>query len=104
MDNVASTLLRLGGNMLIPGSFGFPDEGTFAVVQRRGLTFGQHHINPLQLNIYAFPKGFSFDYRVNAEVFQSIWRQLIEAQAPGGVWQREIAWSVGFRGLWDEPW
>ena len=97
-NNVLTTLLRLRGNAVIVGTVGFPDEETFALASARGLYIAEHHITPLGVNCYAWPKGVPYSYRLNPRVFSEVWGSLAAFQCG-----RRMLWTVGMRGLWDEP-
>lgn len=102
VDRVCETLLRLGGNQIIVESFGLVDESSFLTVENRGVTLAQHHVTPMGLNVYAWPLGVPYCYRLNHRLYHFAWKALAEYQVilrPN----REVAFSVGLRGLWDSP-
>jgi hypothetical protein len=97
----AETLLRLRINTVIPSSFGFPDEPHFRVFRLRGLKLGNHHVTPVSTDVFAWPKGVSYSYRLNPDVFHFVWSSVITyQQVTDG---REMVYSVGLRGVTDEP-
>jgi len=78
VDRVCETILRLGGNLIIVESFGLVDESSFLSVEKRGITLAQHHVTPVGLNVYAWPAGVPYSYRLNPRLFHFTWRALIE--------------------------
>jgi hypothetical protein len=42
LDRICETLLRLRGNMIVPGTFNFPDERCWELASRRGLALNMH--------------------------------------------------------------
>ena len=95
---MVETLLRLRGNTIIVGTTGFPDERTFDIAVRRGVMIAEHHMTPLGLNVWGWPTGLPYTYRLDPELLQTAWRALAKYQAG-----RNMLWSVGMRGLWDQP-
>lgn len=43
LDRICETILRLRGNMIVPGTFNFPDESCWELASRRGLVLNMHH-------------------------------------------------------------
>jgi hypothetical protein len=97
----AETILRLRLNTAIPSTFGFPDEAHYRVYRSRGLKLGNHHVMPVNTDVFAWPKGVSYSYRLNPDVFHFVWSSVITyQQVTDG---REMVYSVGLRGVNDEP-
>lgn len=96
-DRVFETILRLKGNMVVPGSWPFPDDAQMKAAAARGLILGQHHAMPLGVNVARWPKDVPYNYTTHPEILERAWRNAVAAYAPG----EEILWSVGLRGLTD---
>jgi hypothetical protein len=56
-DDIFETILRLKGNMIVPGTWIFPDDAQVAAASARGLIVNQHHAEPLGLNAARWPQG-----------------------------------------------
>jgi Glycosyl hydrolase family 115 len=97
-DRICETLLRLRGNLLVPGTFTFPDERCQELASRRGLVLNMHHINVLGLNTYRWPKDVPFSYAKHPEIMERYWRTCVDAFKG-----RELIWTVGYRGKHDWP-
>ncbi len=97
-DRICETLLRLRGNMLVPGTFTFPDERCQELASRRGLVLNMHHILVVGLNTYRWPKNVSFSYSKHPEIMERYWQTCIDAFQG-----REVVWTVGYRGKHDRP-
>ncbi len=54
-DKVYETILRLKGNMVVPGTWIFPDDAQIWAAGERGLIVTQHHAIPLGLNVARGP-------------------------------------------------
>lgn len=96
-NRIFETILRLKGNMVVPGTWIFPDDGQVKLVADRGLLLSQHHATPLGVNIARWPKGVPYDYTHHADILQRAWRNAVNTYAPG----QEVLWEVGLRGLSD---
>ncbi|AJY47814.1 hypothetical protein TM49_00290 [Martelella endophytica] len=96
---VFETLLRLGGNLVIPGT-DLPRDGVQTeVAAEMGLYVSQHHAEPLGAEMFfrAHPnEEASFDR--NGALFETLWREAIERQK-----DRKVVWALGFRGQGDCP-
>lgn len=97
-EMVFESLLRLGGNLVIPGTDtnsklyrGFAAE--------RGLILTHHHAEPLgaEMFVRAYP-GEEPSFDKNADKFRALWQQGIEDQKN---WR--VVWNIGFRGQGDRP-
>jgi hypothetical protein len=97
-DRICETLLRLRGNMIVPGTFVFPDERCQELASRRGLVLNMHHILVVGLNTYRWPKNVPFSYDKNPELMERYWQTCIDAFKG-----REVVWTVGYRGKHDRP-
>nr|WP_231506483.1 glycosyl hydrolase 115 family protein [Paenibacillus sp. UNC451MF] len=96
---VFETLLRCGGNMVIPGT-DLPKHGIHAdLAAEMGLWVTHHHAEPLGAEMFlrAYP-GKKASYQENPELFETLWEEAIEKQK-----DRNIVWVLSFRGQGDEP-
>jgi hypothetical protein len=96
---VFETLLRCGGNMVIPGTDLPRSGGHFELASEMGLYITHHHAEPLGAEMFlrAYPdKEASFD--TNGELFEVLWDESIEKFK-----DRKIVWTLGFRGQGDAP-
>lgn len=90
--------LRLGGNMIIPGT----DRNShkyFALAADMGLWITHHHSEPLGAQMFsrAYPE-LTPSYQKYPELFEGLWRAAIEKQK-----DYKIIWNIGFRGQGDCP-
>lgn len=98
-DRFCETLLRLRVNTFIPSTFAFVDESPYKVAAIRGLKLANHHVMPMGNNVFAWPKGISYAYRLAPGPFLSAWTTLAEyEQHEQG---REMVYSLGYRGTND---
>lgn len=96
---VFETLLRLGGNMVIPGT-DLPRTGQhFAIASEMGLYITHHHAEPLgsEMFLRAYPQEEA-SYDTNPELFEKLWAEAIERNK-----DKKIVWTLGFRGQGDAP-
>lgn len=96
---VFETLLRLGGNMVIPGT-DLPREGEhFDIATEMGFYITHHHAEPLggEMFLRAYPNEEA-SYDTNPELFQKLWSDAIEKNK-----DKKIIWTLGFRGQGDAP-
>ena len=96
---VFETLLRLGGNMVIPGT-DLPRSGEhFDIATEMGLYITHHHAEPLggEMFLRAYPdKDASYDKY--PELFEKLWADAIEKNK-----NKKIVWTLGCRGQGDAP-
>ncbi len=97
-DNVFETILRLKGNMIVPGTWIFPDNAQVAAASARGLIVNQHHAIPLGLNVARWPKDVPYNFSTHPEILDRAWKDAVDEYKPGD----DILWSVGLRGLSDQ--
>ncbi|KAA8830237.1 glycosyl hydrolase 115 family protein [Bifidobacterium tissieri] len=92
------TILRLGGNTVIPGS-GQRGEPHLALARRMGLYINQHHATPLGAQMFseAYP-GVEPKWPEEQDRFEALWRRAVEANRDG-----RTIWTLGFRGQGDTP-
>ncbi len=98
LDRICETLLRMRGNMIVPGTFNFPDERCWELASRRGLILNMHHILVVGLNTMRWPADVPFSHTKHPEIMEKYWRDCIQAFKG-----REVVWSVGYRGKGDQP-
>jgi hypothetical protein len=97
-DNIYETLLRLKANMVVPGSWIFPNEPQTRLAAERGLAVSIHHATPLDLNVARWPKDVPYNYTTHPEILEQAWTNAVNAFPK----DQEILWEVGLRGLADE--
>ena len=96
-DNVFETILRLKGNMIVPGTWIFPDDAQVDAATERGLIVNQHHAIPLGVNVARWPKDVPYNFSTHPEILERAWTNAVATYKP----DEEILWSVGLRGLSD---
>ncbi len=96
-NKVYETILRMKGNMVVPGTWIFPDDPQVALAGKRGLILTQHHAIPLGVNVARWPKDVPYNYSTHPEILERAWKDAVAAYSP----QQEILWDVGLRGLSD---
>jgi hypothetical protein len=96
-DNVYETILRLKGNMVVPGTWIFPDDAQVHAATERGLIVNQHHAIPLGVNVARWPRDVSYNFSTHPEILERAWTNAVASYKP----DEEILWSVGLRGLSD---
>jgi Glycosyl hydrolase family 115 len=98
-DHIFEAILRLKGDMVVPGTWIFPYEPQIRAAAERGLIVTQHHVNTLGLDTYRWPKNKLMSYLSDPKSLEAAWTKSA-GQYPQGA---EILWSVGFRGQNDYP-
>ncbi len=96
-NKVYETILRLKGNMVVPGTWIFPDDAQIQAAAARGLIVTQHHAIPLGLNVARWPKDVPYNYTTPPEILQRAWKDAVAAYPKNA----EVLWAVGLRGLSD---
>jgi len=96
-DNVYETILRLKGNMVVPGTWIFPDDAQVHAATERGLIVNQHHAIPLGVNVARWPQDAPYNFSTHPEILERAWTNAVATYKP----DQEILWSVGLRGLSD---
>ncbi len=95
---IYETILRCGGNMVIPGTDRKDDgdELSFLALDM-GLWLTQHHTELLGARMFAraYP-GVQASYQQHPELFEALWRESVEKYAG-----RSVIWAVGYRGQGD---
>jgi hypothetical protein len=97
MDKIFETILRLKGNMIVPGTWTFPSDPQMKWAGERGLILNQHHAIPVGMNVARWPDKVPYSYSAHPEILQRAWTNAVHAYDP----KQEILWSVGLRGLSD---
>ncbi|MGH9598233.1 MAG: glycosyl hydrolase 115 family protein, partial [Terracidiphilus sp.] len=97
-DNIFETILRLKGNMIVPGTWIFPDDAQVEAASERGLIVNQHHAIPLGVNVARWPQGVPYNFSAHPEILERAWTDAVAEYKP----DEEILWSVGLRGLSDQ--
>lgn len=97
-EMVFEALLRLGGNMVIPGT----DRNSKRyrkLASDMGLMITHHHAEPLGAEMFAraYP-NLNASYAENGEKFRGLWQDAIEQQK-----NMNVIWNLGFRGQGDCP-
>ena len=96
-DNIYETTLRLKGNMVVPGTWIFPDDAQVHAATERGLIVNQHHAIPLGVNVARWPRDVPYNFSTHPEILERAWTNAVATYKP----DQEILWSVGLRGLSD---
>ncbi|MDO4340101.1 MAG: glycosyl hydrolase 115 family protein [Eubacteriales bacterium] len=97
-EMVFETLLRCGGNMVIPGTD--KNARRYAkLASGMGLMITHHHAEPLGAEMFAraYPQ-LTPSYSEYPEKFERLWKDAIEEQKDRGA-----IWNLGFRGQGDVP-
>jgi hypothetical protein len=98
-DHIFEAILRLKGDMVVPGTWIFPYEPQIKAAADRGLIVTQHHVNTLGLDTYRWPKTKPMSYLSDPKPLEDAWRTSASEYPKDA----EILWSVGFRGQNDYP-
>lgn len=97
-DKIFEALLRCRGNIVVPGTFIFPEEPQVALASRRGLIIAQDHLQVLGVNTYRWPESTPYSYAAHPEILENAWRKSVASYG-----ESEVLWSVGYRGRHDRP-
>ncbi len=98
-NRVFEAILRLKGDMVIPGTWIFPYEPQIRLAVKRGLIITQHHVNVLGLDTYRWPDNVPYSFISHPKIFESALERSAEEYPP----KARIVWSVGYRGKNDFP-
>ncbi len=96
-DRIFEALLRLQGNMIVPGTFIFPDEPQVRAAGERGLIITQHHIEVLGTNTWRWPNDQPYSFAKHPQILINAWRNSMRAYPR----DQEVIWTVGYRGRHD---
>lgn len=97
-EMVFEALLRLGGNMVIPGTD--KNAAEYApLASSMGLIITHHHAEPLGAEMFArvYPE-LNPSYTEHGDLFRELWKDGIMRQKDS-----RIIWNIGFRGQGDRP-
>lgn len=100
-NKICETILRLKGNMVVAGTWPFPNDPQDRIVVGRGLYLSQHHATPLGVNFSRWPVGVPYNFTSDPQYLENAWRNAVAAY-PTDIGDR-ILWSVGLRGISDQP-
>jgi hypothetical protein len=98
-NRVFEAILRLKGDMVIPGTWIFPYEPQIRLAVKRGLIITQHHVNVLGLDTYRWPDNAPYSFISHPELLEAAWKRSIEEYPKSA----GLVWSVGYRGQNDDP-
>ena len=98
-DKIFEAILRLKGNMIVPGTFVFPDEPQVKAAGERGLVITQHHIEVLGTNTYRWPDDKPYSFSAHPDLLISAWTAAVKQYQP----DQEVIWTLGYRGRHDRP-
>ncbi|WP_283680158.1 glycosyl hydrolase 115 family protein [Lentilactobacillus sp. Marseille-Q4993] len=95
---VYETLLRCGGNMIIPGT-GHTAHLNYESATKMGLIINHHHAEPLGAEMFSrvYP-DLDASYLKHPDLFKKLWQDAISEQKSG-----DVIWTLGFRGQGDRP-
>ncbi len=98
-NKICETILRLRGNMIVAGTWSFPDEPQDRIVAERGLLLNQHHAEPLGVNVSRWPADVPYNLTSDPQYIENAWKNAVAAYPQ----DQRILWEVGLRGLSDQP-
>jgi hypothetical protein len=98
-NKICETILRLRGNMIVAGTWPFPNDPQDRVVQERGLLLNQHHAEPLGVNFSRWPHDVPYNFTADPQYLENAWKNAVAAYPK----DQQILWEIGLRGLSDEP-
>jgi len=97
-NKIYETILRLKGNMVVPGTWIFPTDPQVKLAGERGLILTQHHAIPLGVNVARWPENVPYNFTTHPEILERAWKNAVHSYDP----HQEILWDVGLRGLSDQ--
>ncbi|WP_416353700.1 glycosyl hydrolase 115 family protein [Agrilactobacillus fermenti] len=97
-EMIYETLLRCGGNIVIPGT----DTNAHlnrADAVKMGLMIAHHHAEPLGAEMFSrvYP-DLDASYLKHPDLFKALWQKSIDEQK-----DNDVIWNIGFRGQGDRP-
>ena len=95
-EKMCELILRLYGNTLAPGTRVYPDETCRELITRCGLYVNDHHVTPLGLNVYMWPKDEAYSYVTNPGRLEEMWEKCVKEES-----KYRMLWTVSFRGKGD---
>ena len=85
--------------MVVAGTWPFPNEPQEKLASERGLVISQHHAEPLGVNVSRWPRDIPYNYTAHPEILERVWKAAVASYSP----DQEVLWTVGLRGLSDQP-
>jgi hypothetical protein len=98
-NRIYETILRLKGNMVVAGTWPFPNDPQDALIAERGLLLNQHHAEPLGVNFSRWPHDVPYNFTADPQYIENAWKNAVAAYPKG----QDILWEIGLRGLSDQP-
>jgi hypothetical protein len=98
-NKICETILRLKGDMIVAGTWPFPNDPQDRVVAERGLLLNQHHAEPLGVNFSRWPYDVPYNFTSDPQYIENAWKNAVAAYSP----DQQILWEIGLRGLSDQP-
>ena len=98
-NKIYETILRLKGNMVVAGTWPFPNDPQDALIAERGLMLNQHHAEPLGVNFSRWPHDVPYNFTADPQYIENAWKNAVAAYPKG----QDILWEIGLRGLSDQP-
>ncbi len=98
-NKIYETILRLKGNMVVAGTWPFPNDPQDPLIAERGLLLNQHHAEPLGVNFSRWPHDVPYNFTADPQYIENAWKNAVAAYPAG----QEILWEIGLRGLSDMP-
>lgn len=98
-NKICETILRLKGNMVVAGTWPFPNDPQDHVVEERGLLLNQHHAEPLGVNFSRWPHDVPYNLTAHPQYIENAWKNAVAAYPKN----QQILWEIGLRGLSDQP-
>jgi len=98
-NKICETILRLRGNMIVAGTWPFPNDPQDHVVEERGLLLNQHHAEPLGVNFSRWPHDVPYNFTADPQYIENAWKNAVAAYPK----DQKILWEIGLRGLSDQP-
>jgi hypothetical protein len=98
-NKIYETILRLKGNMVVAGTWPFPNDPQDALIAERGLLLNQHHAEPLGVNFSRWPHDVPYNFTAVPQYIENAWKNAVAAYPK----DQDILWEIGLRGLSDQP-
>ncbi len=98
-EKIYETVLRLGGNMVVPATYLRLDDPRIKLAAQMGLYIAQHHIQPFGAEPHLRScKGGSSGSGTEWSALEAHWRKAIECQL-----DKPMIWNLSYRGTGDRP-
>ena len=95
-EKIFETILRLKGNMVIPGTWLPADERPLNLASSMGLWLAMHHAMPMGIGVVDWPETEKYSFVGNREKVIDYWKKAILSYTG-----RKVIWTLGYRGLGD---